>query len=214
MIKIGTTNIKSVMLGDTEISKVYLGTDVVYQNLPYDAEIKYLESTGTQYINTGIYPKATDTLNIDFKLPVLNSGAIMGFRYQARNNLVELWCSASNKFQAATGDVDLTNIADADTEMHHFSINPKSGTATLDGNSTYVGNYSVNAPRTPYLFCTGIRNVASNFSKVRIYRFYIEGKIDLIPVRIGSVGYMYDRVSGQFFDNDGTGDFILGPDVT
>lgn len=181
--------------------------------IPYMAKIEYLESTGTQYINTGMLPNATDTLNIDFKLPVLNSGAIMGFRYKTRNNLVELWCSASNKFQAATGDVDLTNIADADTEMHHFSINPKSGTATLDGNSTYVGNYTVNNPRRPYLFCTGIGNVASNFSRVRIYRFYIEGKIDLVPIRIGSVGYMYDKISGNLFGNSGTGKFVLGPDV-
>lgn len=37
--------------------------------------------------------------------------------------------------------------------------------------------------------------------------------LDLIPVRVGSVGYMYDRVSGTLFGNIGTGDFIVGPDV-
>ena len=37
--------------------------------------------------------------------------------------------------------------------------------------------------------------------------------MDCIPVRIGQVGYMYDKVSGEFFGNDGTGDFILGADV-
>ena len=36
---------------------------------------------------------------------------------------------------------------------------------------------------------------------------------DLIPVRVGKVGYMYDKVSGQLFGNSGTGEFILGPDV-
>jgi hypothetical protein len=36
---------------------------------------------------------------------------------------------------------------------------------------------------------------------------------DAIPVRVGQVGYMYDKVSGQLFGNAGTGDFILGPDV-
>jgi hypothetical protein len=35
---------------------------------------------------------------------------------------------------------------------------------------------------------------------------------DLIPVRIGNVGYMYDKVSGKLFENQGTGNFILGPD--
>ena len=36
---------------------------------------------------------------------------------------------------------------------------------------------------------------------------------DGIPVRVGTVGYIYDRVSGQLFGNLGTGDFVLGPDV-
>ena len=35
---------------------------------------------------------------------------------------------------------------------------------------------------------------------------------DLIPVRKGNIGYMYDRVSGQLFGNQGTGDFVIGPD--
>jgi len=42
MIKIGTTDIKSVMLGDIEISKVYLGTDVVYQKSEPSYENQYL----------------------------------------------------------------------------------------------------------------------------------------------------------------------------
>lgn len=36
---------------------------------------------------------------------------------------------------------------------------------------------------------------------------------DAIPVRVGNVGYMYDKVSGKLFGNAGTGDFILGPDI-
>jgi hypothetical protein len=35
---------------------------------------------------------------------------------------------------------------------------------------------------------------------------------DLVPVRKGNVGYMYDMVSGKIFENAGTGSFILGPD--
>lgn len=38
--------------------------------------------------------------------------------------------------------------------------------------------------------------------------------LNLIPVRIGTRGYMYDKVSKQLFSNSGTGEFILGPDIT
>lgn len=37
--------------------------------------------------------------------------------------------------------------------------------------------------------------------------------LDLIPVRVGNVGYMYDNVSGRLFGNAGSGSFILGPDI-
>ena len=35
----------------------------------------------------------------------------------------------------------------------------------------------------------------------------------MVPVRVGQVGYMYDKVSGEFFENKGSGNFGLGPDV-
>jgi hypothetical protein len=51
---------------------------------------------------------------------------------------------------------------------------------------------------------------------IRLYSFYIkkDGALvhDFIPVRVGNVGYMYDKVSGQLFGNSGTGSFVLGPD--
>ena len=38
------------------------------------------------------------------------------------------------------------------------------------------------------------------------------GGLDLVAVRVGNVGCMYDRLSGEFFENAGEGEFIIGPD--
>ena len=46
-------------------------------------------------------------------------------------------------------------------------------------------------------------------SKLRVGNITVR---DLIPVRKGTTGYMYDKVSGQLFCNAGKGAFILGPD--
>ena len=35
---------------------------------------------------------------------------------------------------------------------------------------------------------------------------------DLIPVRVGTTGYMYNKLTGTLYGNAGTGDFTLGPD--
>ena len=44
---------------------------------------------------------------------------------------------------------------------------------------------------------------------------FYTGSRNLIPVRKGTVGYLYDKVSGQLFGNaNSTGAFTLGPDVT
>jgi hypothetical protein len=37
---------------------------------------------------------------------------------------------------------------------------------------------------------------------------------DFIPVRVGNIGYMYDKVSKKLFGNSGQGNFILGNDIT
>ena len=47
------------------------------------------------------------------------------------------------------------------------------------------------------------------------YKRYTNGtlNLDFIPVRVGQVGAMYNKVNGQLYYNAGTGDFILGPDI-
>lgn len=66
----------------------------------------------------------------------------------------------------------------------------------------------------------GSAGVSGTYTKWngRIYAVQItqgtEIIMDLIPVRVGNVGYMYDKVSGNLFGNSGTGSFTLGPDVT
>lgn len=51
----------------------------------------------------------------------------------------------------------------------------------------------------------------------RCYNFRLEKAgvpvLDLIPVRVGSEGYMYNRINGQLLGNSGSGKFILGPDI-
>ena len=56
---------------------------------------------------------------------------------------------------------------------------------------------------------------ANTQAKIASYKHIKNGQtvIDFIPVRVGNVGYMYDKVSRQLFGNNGTGNFILGPDI-
>lgn len=65
----------------------------------------------------------------------------------------------------------------------------------------YNSNRSINYP-----FSGKIKKIKITGDNVLLY--------DLIPVRAGTTGYMYDRVSQTLFGNVGTGSFTCGPDVT
>lgn len=56
-----------------------------------------------------------------------------------------------------------------------------------------------------------------NMSYFRMYNFKVKNSdreiANLIPVRRGNTGYMYDRVNGRMYGNSGTGEFIIGPDI-
>ena len=67
--------------------------------------------------------------------------------------------------------------------------------------------------------CTiGTYNSYYRTSKSRIHYFRVysfdDGLIlDFIPVRVGDIGFMYDRISGKLYGNSfSSGNFILGPD--
>ena len=97
---------------------------------------------------------------------------------------------------------------------------PQMWTQLDDGEPSSVGNI-YNDKKTSnagtLLFGMQFFNVEAPVgSPVRIYSFSgisNNSPIDLMPVRVGEIGYMYDRVSGELFGNMGTGEFILGPDL-
>lgn len=88
------------------------------------------------------------------------------------------------------------------------SINLVTGTSTF---STDINFYllALNVYNTPAL-----ANTAPG-ARIKQSKIYISNVLvrDFIPVRVGSVGYLYDRVSKRLFGNKGTGNFVLGQDV-
>lgn len=186
----------------------------------YDAEIGYLESTGGCIIDTGYIPTGDD---IRIQTKVLYNGYVSGgqwiawysaysgetyntyriIRSRNTNNAVLF----NNGSRAGNGNTTITNITIGDVytiDLNRLQYDINGITGTL---MNVVGTEN-----------TGSMTVFSELFKGRFYYFRISKndvlKLDLIPVRVGQTGYMYDRVSGTLFGNSGTGDFILGPDKT
>ena len=181
------------------------------KSLPYDAEIEYLESTGTQYIITTFVPNQ-DNLKIITRVYKKNAPGdnFVYHLYTTNPKGFNMDWYAGSMYIRNLGVEVINGCADG---THTFEV---SGTQYIqDGVARTCVRTETLTDNTRNLTIFAVTSGAYGL-KGRIYYFQCyygdELVFDLIPVRVGQVGYMYDKVSGQLFGNQGTGNFVLGPD--
>lgn len=182
----------------------------------YLTRIEYLESTGTQYVDTGIYSDATTIFSVDAQFTSWNTTSPECFgSYNNRFAFGKINSTETTyKFIVQTRTAISPSIS-LDTNRHVFVIDAPSGVAKIDTTSKSFLRSITRSSNPLWLFN---RSGASAPCNARVFGCKIEqnGVLvrDFVPVRDGQTGYLYDRVSGQLFGNAGTSDFILGPDKT
>ena len=174
------------------------------QHLPYDAEVEYLESTGTQYLNPSISYWADFEIVCNLRTNSSNVTLFCG-----NNNRLERDSAANPywKFRSSSGMYTSTVLI---TEKH--TLTWRKGIISVDG----IAVKNLNKPyQTGSLYISGFPSTQYPciFYRIKFYDSADTLVRDFIPVRVGQVGYLYDRVSGQLFGNAGTGAFVVGPDV-
>ena len=202
--------------------------------LPYDAEVEYLEGTGTQYIDTGFYPRTTN-VNIKVenkfnKSTLAGNNCILGARTNTQgdngfklpnfySHTIECQGLVGVGSQSHQGDLigefdidtDYTFYCDIKKDSQNFYINGvlnKALTASIS---------SCDSGGTLYMFAMHQNGTRWQFKgKIYYCKIWQDDVLvrDYIPVRVGTTGYMYDRCTNTLFGNDGTGSFVLGPDKT
>lgn len=186
------------------------------RGVPYDAEVEYLESTGTQWIDTGIKPNNNTHTQLLLQLTNINAPTILDAKTSWSLNAYTVGFWDGGYVASAYGasgplppqgqvrwtldkiliDFDKRNISIGNL----FSTTFTSQTFECEKSLFIFKSHSAYAPAEMKLYYCKI------YDNDVITR-------DIIPVRVGSIGYMYDRVSHKLFGNKGTGNFILGPDV-
>lgn len=221
MINTDLENASKVMIGSQEAEAIYIGSNLIWNSVPYDAEIEYLESTGIQWIdtrykhNTGLtkYKTSITLTNISSQYNSLFGARITSEGREAyyigvQKNGIFYSCIGGNKGNSI-GNL-LVNT------KYDIESNPSSGWIINNTSYNLPSNYSEQSVYNCYLYSLNQSDTNIENACMKVYYFQIyEGNdlvLDLIPVRIGQTGYMYDKVSKQLFGNSGTGDFVLGPD--
>lgn len=190
------------------------------KKLPYDAEVEWLKSDGNQYIDTGLLADSTlgyeifAALTSTWNIGIGAMGTTSNYRHYIRRS------GTSNVgIGLKTTDAYSTHQYISDDCMHHFVVDWTSNTSLVDAtyksNLASFNNFSTGV--TFHLF--GIKQDSSirmGTYKMGRCTFYRGGVMvaDYHPVRVGNVGYMYEKVTGTLIGNQGTGNFIVGNDLS
>ena len=192
---------------------------------PYYCEVEYLESTGTQYIDTGIDIGAEIELEFSFYATAFNGSTYCSPLSARRTNLIN---SISYAFNNGTTYVSFGNNAEVQVSptiklnTKHVIIQNKEG-LWQDGNkTTYAQGYNTNFTETGNLYVFARNNIGSGVGNYFIGRIYYvkitEGSTlvrNFIPVLDWDMRpCMYDKVTRKLFYNKGTGvDFLYGREI-
>lgn len=208
--------------------RLYVGSSrrcVVTEPLvPYDAEIEYLQSSGTQYIDLGFLYSTDNSYEIDCGIKYLSyliqyngwdAGGAFGIRANGKPD---------NGASASGFGIDIKNtyvktnliIQSGSSSNSILSVNVNGDVYSNTRAHSYLATYA--SDKGYRLFACYSENTTTHYCQEAIYWCKVKINdvlvMDLIPVRVGQMGYLYDKISGHLFANAGTGDFILGNDKT
>ena len=208
------------IIKDKELKKVSYQKKILY-----DSELEYIECTGTQYIDTEIIPNNT-TFSIETCIAITLGGqnsTILGsvdgntlsryypLGYHKGAYVCNFDGSWNDNYKATTTALNVNSFYDIYT-----SINNNSATIQCSNVTKIVNYVSGINNKSLYLFCRN-GDTPQNFAqcKMKYMKIYQDNKLIsyLIPVRRNNIGYIYDRVRNRLFENNGTGQFVLGPDI-
>ncbi len=188
------------------------------------SELEYIESTGTQWIDTGVAGSNQACFEIDFltKSVVgpsnMDFGTILGAFTSASTRInLGTW----NSSQATTGGEMCWGSGNYNpyiTSNKRIQISVMSTTLTTPNGTQSVGSQTFTSGSTIGVFARNNNGTADQFSKTQLYslKMYNGSTLirDFVPCKneSGQIG-LYDVVNGRFYGNNGTGAFVAGAEI-
>lgn len=180
--------------------------------LPDNVEqLEYIESTGTQYIDTGVFPSNNLKINIKACYTNSNSSYMLGsdnaYNAGIHIRLDSKYIGIFGGSIMNTGVVSQVNVPVTITLQNNKIY--VDGQLKGSGTTQDVSKYSKSSI---YVFCTHRGGEAKYNASMRLYELQMyDGDTlirDFIPILDeNDVAYLYDKVEKKFYYNSGTGTF-------
>ena len=191
------------------------------RDIPYGyTRLDYIESTGTQWINTGIMADINIMAEFDFE-PTKDSftrfGVIVGS--QVNYQMLVTRKTTANSYYSSLYDSSVGNVVVSFNIKGRLKCKANDNEHKVWINGENVGTLKIKEPRTErdiafFAFPTGASTCIGRLFAVKLTNTNTNTVVgNFIPVKRNSdnVVGMYDTVTKTFFTNAGTGVFTAGP---
>lgn len=216
---------KIVDIDSKNVQSLSKDTEWIFQFVPGPklpsgyTELEYIQSSGTQYIDTGFKPNQDTKISISMAFFGSAGENLLGSRNSssdATNRFGIITFSSSSKIGSFFGSTATQSIS-LDSSIHNYTLS-KAG-LSVDGVSyggAYTSSFSCTYPITLFAWNNGSNGIVKNSSKIIDCKIF-SGEVlvrNFIPCKnsSGVIG-LYDVIENQFYQNAGTGTFIAGPEI-
>lgn len=184
-------------------------------------EIEYIESTGTQYIDTGFKPNQ-DT-RVKCRVNLLESGkayGIFGSRISYGNTSFDIFAYGLNQSRDFQDDYAMQSNAPLPTSLGEFFIDKNKNVTTINNTEYEFSQSAFSLQYSLYLFGVNTSGNPNNqLGALRLYscQIYDNGTLvrDYKPYYDeNGVACLYDAVNGKYAYNAGTGQFTASEQPT
>jgi len=202
-----------------KVKKGYVGAgSFVKRDLPAGyTQVAYIESTGTQYIDTGIKPNQNTKVEMvvsdwhsgDNSTAVFGAGASSSDRY-------EIFITSGGAYRSYYAGA-YKNFGDTSAE-NKVVVSRAGNVSTIDGVSVTNDAATFSLTRSLYLMAYNSNGEATRFAPLKTYSCQVWGDgvsldrdyVTCIQDSTGAAG-VYDMVDNVFEHSAGTEEFIAGP---
>lgn len=180
-------------------------------------ELAYIQSTGTQYVDTGFVPNENARLLMDAQLTATSGYPSLFGARSSNTKMFWLYANSATEIVFGFGSSKPTAVC---TMSNRLSVDANKNTLTVNGSVLVTATASTfTAAGDLYLCAANNAGKLQYAASMKLYscQIYDDGKLirDFVPCidPTGAVG-LYDIVGAEFYANAGSGTFAAGPVVT
>lgn len=180
--------------------------------------LEYIQSSGTQYINTGFNPNQDTRVDVDVRTLTVASGNwwFWGSRQASGSGRFTLFSANGTLGFGFWSTYSSSFALQANTR---YALSVSDGVCKVNGAAQITASATTFSNTYPlYLFVENRVGTVQEYGSFCLYscQIYDNGTLvrDFIPCKnaSGAVG-LWDDVNSQFYGNAGTGTFTAGPEV-